>query len=336
MPITRVVRAWEDPEKSIAEACEALRAGLLVVLPTETVYGLAAIYKYSKSVERVFTAKNRPPEPLTVHFSRIEDVENLVTEPSTLYRVWKRLWPGPLTLILPASSDVPRVVTQGRPCIGLRAPAHPLTSRVLDVVGPVVMPSANVSGRPSPASGREAILEMFGRADLIIDAGECVGGLESTVVDLCSSPPRIVRLGLLLPEEIASVIGRSVEISREAIKSSRRKYAISSRVVLVEGSPERVDYVDRVIEIARSFSERFRVCILCRDSHADYYREKGLEAVGFGESSVEVAKNLYRVLRLAESRGCDVVVSECLPEEGLGKVVNARLRSAAQQVIRIA
>ncbi len=335
MPVTKIVNARKDFERAVEEARDALEAGLLVVLPTETVYGLAAHYRYRRSVEKVFIVKNRPPEPLTIHFAKLDDVEDLVTNPHVLHRVWGRLWPGPLTLVLPATSGVPRVVTQGRPCVGLRAPAHPLTLKVLELAGPVVMPSANVSGRPSPSSGWEAILEMFGRADLVIDAGECVEGLESTIVDLCSSPPRVLRLGPLRPEEISSLLGVSLEISGEALRSARRKYSIAAKLVFVEGDPSNPRYVDRVIEVAKEAARRYRVCVLCRDSHLERYRSEGFEAIGFGERDVEAARRIYAALRLAEVKNCEVVVAECLADEGLGRAVNSRLRSAAWRVVKV-
>ncbi len=334
MPLTRVLRVKEvGARRVIEESSEALLSGKLVVLPTETVYGLASKATFVKSVERIFIVKNRPLEPLTIHFSRIEDVEDLVDE-EHLYvveRAWNKLWPGPLTLIVRASSYVPKIVTAGLPCVGLRAPIHPITSRVLDRVGPVVMPSANVSGRPSPFTGFEALLEMFGRADLVVDAGPCIEGLESTIVNLCSSPPTILRLGPIPPEEVSAIVGKPVEISRRALGlEGRARYRISKPLVLVEGDSSSPSYVSKVLEVARELASKGdRVAILCKKSREGVYRVEGFEVVSLSDDPFEAARQLFTALRTLESLSIDVVVAENWGYRGVGLAITSRLRSAS-------
>ncbi|NPA96673.1 MAG: threonylcarbamoyl-AMP synthase [Crenarchaeota archaeon] len=338
MPVTRVLRLRSENRREVAEeVARVLEWGGLAVLPTETVYGVAAKLSIERAVERVFVVKNRPREPLTVHFAKLEHVEDLVDDPEPLYRVWGRLWPGPVTLILRASSSTPRVATAGLPCVGLRAPAHPLTEEVLSIAGPCVMPSANLSGRPSPLTGFDALIEMFGRVEIAVDAGPCAEGLESTIVDLCRDPPRVLRLGPIGLSDIESVLGRPVEISERALGiGTRPRYRVSAPLLLVEGDPSSPSYHRAVAEIIERLSRSGKkVAILCRSSRASYYSQLGAIALPLGDNELDAARRLYENLRRAESLAVDIIVAESWGNRGLGLAITSRLRNAATEIVRV-
>lgn len=201
------------------QAAAALADGRLVVLPTETVYGLGALASIPAAVERVFATKGRPADhPLIVHIGSADAVGLwAAAAPSWLGSVLARCWPGPLTVVLPASDIVSPLVTGGQPTVALRVPAHPLAAAVLDRLGPaagIVAPSANLYGQVSPTSAQAAWDSLGHRlrpGDLILDGGECSVGVESTIVDCTGTAPRILRPGAIGASAISALAGVECE-----------------------------------------------------------------------------------------------------------------------------
>jgi L-threonylcarbamoyladenylate synthase len=223
-----------------------------VAFPTETVYGLGANALEPSAVERIFSAKGRPAtNPLIVHVASIEQARSLAAEWSTTAdRLARRFWPGPLTLVLPKRGVVPEIVTAGGPTVALRMPNHPVPRTLIELSGlPLAGPSANRSTRISPTTAQHVLKELAGRVDLILDAGPTTGGLESTVLDLTSSPPRMLRPGLVTADQIEAALGRTLEplaqVARDAIAKSpgqmERHYAPCIPLeVLTEGVETRL------------------------------------------------------------------------------------------------
>ena len=206
--MTRILNA--DPA-AIAEAAEVLRRGGLVAFPTETVYGLGANALDPAAVARIFAAKGRPPNnPVIVHIADFADVGTLA-RPSTSQLVStlaERFWPGPLTLVLPKTAAIPDVVTAGGSTVAVRMPAHPVTQALLRAAGvPLAAPSANRSTELSPTRAEHVLQSLGERIDLILDGGPTTGGIESTVLDLTTDRPRLLRPGLVTPAEIETAIG---------------------------------------------------------------------------------------------------------------------------------
>jgi L-threonylcarbamoyladenylate synthase len=194
----------------IARAAAVLRGGGLVAFPTETVYGLGANALSESAVARIFVAKGRPAtNPLIVHVPDMSAAIPLVRDfPTMAQQLALRFWPGPLTLVLPKSDRVPAVVTAGGPTVALRVPGHPVALALLRACGlPLAAPSANPSSMLSPTSAEHVRRGLDGKIDLILDAGPTSGGLESTVLDLTVTPPRLLRPGLLTPAQLEAVIG---------------------------------------------------------------------------------------------------------------------------------
>ncbi len=209
---TEVLRVdAQHPEPTaIRRAAELLRAGRLVAFPTETVYGLGAHALDAHAVERIFWAKGRPPEnPVIVHVADEAQAMRLVTVwPEEASWLVGRFWPGPLTLVLPRSPCVPDQVTAGGHTVGIRAPAHAVALSLLRAAAiPIAAPSANPANRLSPTRAEHVLAGLAGRVDLILDGGPTPGGLESTVLDLTCTPPRILRPGLVSPQELRAVLG---------------------------------------------------------------------------------------------------------------------------------
>ena len=199
------------PEQDvIARAASVLRAGGLVAFPTETVYGLGANALDAAAVRRIFEAKGRPANnPLIVHVAEVVAVTSVVADwPPAASRLAERFWPGPLTLVLPQAPAVPDVVTGGGPTVAVRIPAHPVARALITAAGvPLAAPSANRSTRLSPTRAEHVRHDLDGRIEMILDGGPTPGGLESTVLDLTTTPPSLLRPGLLSVDEIQSVIG---------------------------------------------------------------------------------------------------------------------------------
>jgi L-threonylcarbamoyladenylate synthase len=212
MTSTPEPRILSGPE-AIAAGVRELVAGGLVAFPTETVYGLGADAFDAEAVERIFVFKGRPPgNPLIVHVSGVEMARRVVTDWSAdAETLAKAFWPGPLTLVLPGSPDLPGAVTAGGRTVGVRCPDHPVALALIEASGlALVGPSANPSGRVSPTTA-DHVAAGFPASDLlVIDGGACRAGIESTVLDLTADPPRVLRAGVIGAEAIATALERAV------------------------------------------------------------------------------------------------------------------------------
>lgn len=200
-----------SPEPAAIErAAEVIRAGGLVAFPTETVYGLGANALHAEAAARIYEAKGRPAaNPIIVHVTDTDSARQIVAVwPEEAERLAERFWPGPLTLVLPRRDSVPDLVTAGGPTVGVRAPAHPVAQALIKAAGvPIAAPSANRSTGISPTRAEHVLKELHDRIELVLDGGPTPGGLESTVLDLSSKPPRILRPGPVSPAEIEAAIG---------------------------------------------------------------------------------------------------------------------------------
>ena len=204
------VSATAPEPESIARAAAILRSGGLVAFPTETVYGLGANALDAAAVAQIYTAKGRPSRnPLIVHVESEAAARELATEwPDAAATLAAQFWPGPLTLVLPKTARVPDIVTGSGPTVALRVPAHPVALALLRAAGfPLAAPSANRSNALSPTQALHVLQSLGGRIPLILDGGATTGGIESTVLSLAETPPRLLRPGLIVPQEIEAVIG---------------------------------------------------------------------------------------------------------------------------------
>lgn len=347
---TKVIKL--DPERpdpgAVKEAAEVILRGGLVAFPTETVYGLGANALNPGAVESIFKAKGRPADnPIIVHVSRPEMLGQLVRSiPKGAEKLINRFWPGPLTLLFPRSEQVPDVVTAGLPTVAVRMPDHPVSHLLIDTCGvPVAAPSANVSGRPSPTNASDVLEDLDGKIDLLLDGGECVVGVESTVLDVVSPTPRILRPGGVSKEEIEETLGTPVEVAsgrghEDEIPASPgmkyRHYAPAADMYVVLGDPQ--SQVETVLHHAGRFLEDGRIVAVLSSSETlpEY---EGLKArfpssfhtinLGPRGDIARVAANLFAAMRIADRLGADVIISETFDEKGLGLAVHNRLYKAS-------
>ena len=198
-------------EAAVSRAADLLRAGQLVALPTETVYGLAANALDAKAVRHIFEAKGRPAHnPIIVHVSSLAMARRCVSDwPNAADRLARAFWPGPLTLVLPKADTIPPIVTAGGETVGVRWPSHPFVQAVIRACGfPLAAPSANRSTQVSPTNARHVVKDLGGRIPLVVDGGACQVGIESAVLDLTADPPRVLRPGMIHEESLRATLGK--------------------------------------------------------------------------------------------------------------------------------
>lgn len=323
-----------NPE-GIDKAARLLAAGELVAIPTETVYGLAADAMNSEAVSSIYVAKGRPSDnPLIVHIADFKDWEPLVTHiPDNALRLAEAYWPGPLTIILPASNKVPKVVTGGLTTVAVRFPSHPIAQAVILRSGcPLAAPSANRSGSPSPTNAQRVTEDMDGRIAAILDGGNSDVGVESTVIDLCHTPPRLLRPGGITPEMLEEVLG-PIEIDsavthalkKGAVAASPgmkyKHYAPQAEITIVKGSS--LAYAEYVNQ-----HQGDGVGALCFDEDLPHL---SVPAVTYGSRSdaLTQAQQLFDALRQLDEMGVRTVYAACPEISGVGLAVYNRLLRAA-------
>ncbi|MDO8444508.1 MAG: L-threonylcarbamoyladenylate synthase [Deltaproteobacteria bacterium] len=325
-----------SPEPSkIKEAAEVIKNGGTVAFPTETVYGLGADALNLEAIRKVFKAKGRPSDnPLIVHISSIEDLRLISKRySSAALALMDKFWPGPLTLILKKKKIVSEIVTGGLDTVAVRIPDNKIALSLIKMAGvPLVAPSANLSGRPSPTRAKDVAADLSGKVDVIIDGGKTRIGIESTVIDMTTSPPTLLRPGGLPVEEIEKVVGLvqrlSVSHEKEPAKSpgmKYRHYAPKARMVIVEGDSEAVQ--SDIRELAeKSLKDGKKVGILA--FHIDF-RVKGCITKYAGSRPGTVAGRLFDLLRAFDRDGVDLIISEPYGGEGLKLGIADRLKRAA-------
>jgi L-threonylcarbamoyladenylate synthase len=341
-----------EAEETLERAAEILRAGGLVALPTETVYGLGANALDAGAVGRIFAAKQRPSwDPVIVHVAGDDGgaamLDGLVREiPEAARKLMKAYWPGPLTLLLPRTVAVPDAVTAGRRLVGVRMPAHPVALELIRRAGvPVAAPSANLFGHTSPTTAAHVLADLDGRIDAVVDAGPTEHGVESTVLDPCQSPMVIYRPGAVTSVQIQDTAG-AVESFRDggvlevkpraALPSpgvGLRHYAPRARLVLIEteqGKGELAELGARMAGAAQELpAERVGVML-----PAEVAAPSGAAVVfhwGRWAAPEEMARMLYAGLRALDAAGCTVILCPLPPAEGIGAAIRDRLLKAGNR-----
>lgn len=308
----------------IARAVELLSNGQLVAIPTETVYGLAANALDAAAVTGIFSAKQRPFfDPLIVHIASIDLLSDLAAVvPPGAWKLAEAFWPGPLTLVLPRRTNVPDITTSGLDTVGIRVPSHVLSLELLrSLPFPLAAPSANPFGYISPTTAQHVWHQMEGKIPYILDGGPCTVGVESTIVRLKTNgePPEILRTGGTSVESIRAVVGEVVVFQQsssnpEAPGMLLSHYAPRKSFVLTHIDSYLMQHPRASVGVL-SFTKKYH-CTLC-------------EVLSAGGDLSEAARELFGAMRRLDASDCDVIVAEPLPDEGLGKAINDRLRRAA-------
>lgn len=313
-----------NPEKpAIAQAAEVVRRGGLVAFPTETVYGLGADALNPEAVNKVFRAKGRAAgNPLIVLIAHSHHLEVLTRDiPALAETLMGRFWPGPLTLILKRSARVLPAVTGGD-SVAVRMPGSKVALELITAFGsPVVGPSANLSGRPSATTGEHVLHDLGGKIDMILDAGPVGTGIESTVLDISTSPPRIVRPGAVSVEELRESIGEVVIEEGQSLPGYGQG-DLKAEFLLVTAK-------DRVEDLVERYAGRGKkVGLLSHSSHL-YHSDGQLAIKAMPQEPAAYARRLFAALRELDEEGVDVVLVEEVEETGVGMAIMDRLRKLA-------
>ncbi|WP_044007109.1 L-threonylcarbamoyladenylate synthase [Jannaschia sp. CCS1] len=299
----------------IARAAEVLRDGGLLALPTETVYGLAADARNGAAVARIFAAKGRPTfNPLIVHVVSLETAEELVEVNAQAHALAKAFWPGPMTLVLPSKGRVADLISGGLDTLAVRVPAHPLARAVLGAFGgPVAAPSANPSGQISPTMAAHVVAGLGSAVEAVLDGGACGVGLESTILAPSEGGVRLLREGGVSREAVEAVVGP----------------------VVADLTPGRIEAPG---QMERHYAPRTQVVLGSVATPGDVMIGFGAVGGDFTLSErgdlVEAAERLFATLHAADTlaltRGAQVIRVAEVPEVGLGRAINDRLRRAAR------
>lgn len=322
--------------EEIHSAAEILRNGGLLGLPTETVYGLGADGLNAAAVQRIFEAKGRPQDnPLILHISSADDLERYCSDiPSAAYQLAAHFWPGPLTLVLKRNARIPDVVTAGLATVGMRCPAHEICRTILTEAGvPVAAPSGNTSGRPSPTTAEHMWEDMGGKIEGIVDGGPCSVGVESTIVDLTVTPPRLLRPGGVTLEQLQGVLGE-VAVDSVLIRPlaegekprapgmKYRHYAPKAPVTVVKGNPAR-----SAAYIAAHMEQNGG--IICFDEFASLFAGYPIQTLGMTADKAAQARRVFDALRFFDGTHVDAIWAQCPDDAGLGLAIANRLNKAA-------
>jgi len=327
------VKALSNPDAKLERAVAALRNGQLVAFPTETVYGLGADATNADAVRKIFEVKGRPDNhPLIVHLSEAGELTRWASAvPKAAWQLAEAFWPGPLTLVLPKSVRVPDVTTGGLSSVGLRVPAHPVALELLRRFGgPVAAPSANRFGRVSPTQAEHVATDLGADVEVVLDGGACRVGLESTIVDLTSGAPVLLRPGGITTARIEEVPG--VAVSRQPASETRAPgmlqshYAPRARVEVVEPS----DIARRAHAlVAQGKSVALLLLTPIADGGDLSSFPDGALLLDVGKDAREAAQQFYAALRRADAANADVILASPPALQGLGEALADRLRKAS-------
>jgi L-threonylcarbamoyladenylate synthase len=319
-------------DAAVTRAAQLLRAGEVVALPTETVYGLAANALDAGAVARIFEIKERPAHnPIIVHVSGVDMARGCVAQwTEAASKLAHSFWPGPLTLVLPRSQRVPDIVTAGGPTVGVRWPSHPFIQAVIRACNfPLAAPSANPSNHLSPTNAAHVKQHLDGRIPLIVDGGQCQVGIESTVLDLSASPPRLLRPGMIHEQALLAVTGEltlGFGDSEEILKSPgllRKHYSPRARLRVLNWR----DDADLNTQIAALNSPAGGTHVI---AHTRIPSGEGLGRVSVIPHDAEAfGRAIYAELHQCDAAGAGLIIVEALPDKAEWRAITDRLKRAA-------
>lgn len=325
-------------EESLKESADIIKSGGIVAFPTETVYGLGADALNPNAIEKIFLAKGRPNDnPLIIHIHNISVLDKYVKEiPSVLTMLSKLYMPGPLTVVLKKKDIIPNNVTAGLDTVAVRIPDNEIALKLIEYSNtPIAAPSANISGRPSPTMYEHVVSDLFGKADAIINGGKTRIGLESTVLDLTTEIPVILRPGGVSYESLKLIltdVETAYSFDTEKPKSPGMKYkhyAPIADMVIVKGKTD--DVVRKINEI----SDDDCAVLCCKETYERYISNNKLSAGSINDPS-EIASNIFQCLRLFDQMKIKKIFCEYFEMKDIGEaVMNRLLKAASQNIIKV-
>ena len=330
-------------KSELQRAGDIIKKGGLVAFPTETVYGLGGDALNAKAAGKIYAAKGRPSDnPLIVHICCMEDLYRIAADVSeAALKLAKLYWPGPLTMIFRKKDIVPSETTGGLNTVAVRMPNNSIALEFIRAAGGfVAAPSANLSGRPSPTTAKHVYEDMKGRIEMILDGGDSIIGLESTIVDMTGEVPMVLRPGYISGDMVKDVLsmvdydpavfGTVTEgLKPKAPGMKYRHYAPKGELTIVKGEQAKVvSYMKERLDEA--LAEGKRVGIIATDETRDYYAKATLlMSVGSRQDEASIAHHLYGVLRECDEQDIDVIYSEDFDTPKMGQAIMNRLIKAA-------
>lgn len=314
---------YKATDENIARAAEIIKSGGLVSFPTETVYGLGADAMNPLSVARIFQVKERPFfNPLIVHLADLSELETAVREvPPVAMRLAKKFWPGPLTLALPRSENIPDIVTSGLDTVACRVPSHPVAGKLIRLSGTLIAaPSANPFGYLSPTRAEHVEGQLGGKIEMVLDGGPSLVGVESTIVKIEDDRIILLRPGGIPIEEVEKTAG---------------KVTIMKKTIINPESPGQLDYhysPSKEVRIMKNinFNNHDACFLLYKEPDCEYPKER-TELLSLDGNLIEAAANLFTRLHELDKRDCSVIIAEEVPDSGLGHAIMDRLIKASKR-----
>ncbi|MBE6624437.1 MAG: threonylcarbamoyl-AMP synthase [Ruminococcaceae bacterium] len=337
--ITEVLM-WND-NGALDKASALIRDGALVGIPTETVYGLGANAYNAHSCLEIFKAKGRPADnPLIVHIAVPSDADKIAYTNDLYYKLAERFMPGPLTIILPKRDIIPSEATAGLDSVAIRCPVHEVARQIIERSGvPIAAPSANKSGRPSPTSARHVYNDMNGIIPLIIDAGPCDVGVESTVIKISEDSIIVLRPGAITAEmlrevcdnvTISSAVTEELKEGEVALSPGMKykHYAPASELYLVDGNEDEFE------KIVKEKAKKEKCAVICYEEELTKFEGIPTLSAGKRDDIKEQTKRLFELLRRCDELGVDTVYAHLPSKDGQALAMyNRMIRACAHRVI---
>lgn len=342
----------ETDSAKLRAAANIMKRGGLVAFPTETVYGLGGDALQKQAAEHIYAAKGRPSDnPLIVHISKLEQLYELAKEVSPeALKMAKSYWPGPLTMVFKKADIVPKTTTGGLDTVAIRFPIHPVAMEIIEASGTyIAAPSANISGRPSTTTAAHCIEDLMGRVDAIVDGGDCEIGLESTILDVSTDKPQLLRPGAVTLEMIEETLGMHITedaalkgplaegVKPKAPGMKYRHYAPKAEMLLVEGDngTAKAKAIIKLIKEHKASGQR--TAVLCSDECLDDIRTEEEDAlkdvviktVGSRDDEKGTAHRLFELLREMDAENVEFIAAEGYDEAAIGRALMNRMKKAA-------
>lgn len=344
--ITKIIQIADHTSPYLEICGAALRDGELVAFPTETVYGLGANGLDEKAVKEIFKVKGRPQDnPLILHISSRKELEPLVENISEeAEKIMDIFWPGPLTILFKKSKLVPDLITAGLDTVAIRMPENLIARNLIRYAEvPIAAPSANKSGRPSPTMALHVYDDLNGQVEYIIDGGKTGIGLESTVLDLTTSRPTILRPGGITFEQLQAllknltidkgILSTDANIVPKSPGQKYKHYAPKGEMFLFVGDRDKVnETIKEEIEKYQKLGKRIGLMVKEEDVHLF----KSAIVKSMGSSDEEVGQNLFGILREFDNMGVDVILSQVVDNSGIGfAVINRMMKASGGKIVQV-
>ncbi len=335
-----IIHASDLDQKANQDLIHAtVKQGGLCVFPTETVYGIGADATNDEAIKKIFLAKGRPSDnPLIVHLASKDDLEKCVSEiPALAIPLMDQFWPGPLTLVFKKKSSISYLATGGLETVGIRIPSSMIAKKVIEAAGvPLCAPSANISGRPSATIFSHVLEDFKDKVELLIDGGKVTIGLESTVLDITTPIPVLLRPGAITKAMIEKVLHIAImDGTQDAVTDipkspgmKYRHYAPHGELSLVRGELHQV-----VAFFKQSLSDNHNIGIIAPNEYLENLKGKHLISIGSMHDPDEIASNIFEALRTMDHNHVNVIYIPTLDDKDLGQAIMNRLLKAASHRI---